>query len=78
MTTIKITINDHLIEGFCDAVPETPLIERKCAAIVMAAMDAIAGAMENGAAQGALIRELVKPTILLRMKEAHLPIGSEL
>lgn len=78
MTTITITIDDHDIQGFCNATPATPEIERKCSAIIMAAMDAVSGAMQNGAAQGATVRELVKPTILMRMREAHLPIGSEL
>lgn len=78
MTTIIITVNDHVIKGHCNATPATPEIERKCSAIIMAAMDTVAGAMENGTTHGALVRELVKPTILTRMKEAHLPIESEL
>lgn len=78
MTTITITIDDHDIKGFCNATPMTSLTERKCAAIIMAAMDTVAGAMENGAEHGELVRQLVKPTILLRMKEAYLPIGSEI
>lgn len=70
MTRIIITINDHDIEGFCDAAPSSPEIERKCAAILMAANDAIVSAMGPEGDVRGVVKALIQPTIEKRKREA--------
>lgn len=50
----------------------SPEIERKCAAILMAAADAIVHAMEPGGDVNGMVKTLIQPTIERRKAEAGL------
>jgi hypothetical protein len=72
MTTITIIIDDHYVEGYCSAMTASPEIERKCAAIFMAAMDAVANAISPEGDINGVVKLLIQPTIERRKTEAGL------
>ena len=72
MTRVVITINNQVVEGFCDATSSSPEIERKCTAILMAATDAVVKAMGPDGDANGNVKLLIAPTIEARKVEAGL------